>query len=140
MGTNKKNAFEHLVHLCANLDCFDICAVERGAEEDELRSSTNTPLADTIVTVERTENDPIVLKLKDDVMRSIAARLGFDIMAIDTDKLENFLVTEYQKACVKSDRDATIGTDYLRKLNVKLSLMFLANDEWFSLSLSLSVF
>ena len=121
VGTNKKNAFEHLVHLCANLDCFDICAVDKGAEEDELRNSTNTPLADTIVTVQKIENDPIVIKLKEDVMKSIAARLGYDIMSIDTDKLENFLVSEYNKACVNSDREATLGCDYLRKLNVNIT-------------------
>lgn len=121
VGTNKKTAFGHLVHLCANLDCFDICAVDKGAEEDELRRSTNTPLADTIVTVKKIENDPIVFKLKEDVMKSIAAQLGFDIMSIDTDKLENFLVVEYQKACVKSDREGTLGCDYLRKLNVKIT-------------------
>ena len=54
-------------------------------------------------------------------MKSIAARLGFDVMSIDTDKLENFLVLEYQKACVKSDREGTLGYDYLRKLNVNVT-------------------
>ncbi len=118
VGTNKKNAFNHLVHLCANLDCFDICAIQRGFEEDELRKSTNTPLADTIVTVSKEENDPIILKLKNDVMKAIASRLGFDISTMDNQKTDNFLVKEHQDACKVNDRDAIIGTDYLRKLNV----------------------
>jgi hypothetical protein len=118
VGTNKKNAFIHLVHLCANLDCFQICAIERGPEEDELRRSTNTPLADTIVTVSKEENDPIISKLKDDVMKAIASRLGFDISTMDNQKMENYLVIKHQEACSANDRDAIIGTDYLRKLNV----------------------
>ena len=118
VGTNKKNAFNHLVRLCANLDCFDICAIEQGPEEDELRRSTNTPLADTIVTVSKEENDPVMAKLKNDVMIVIASRLGFDISTMDIQKAENYLVTRHQEACAGNDRDAIIGTDYLRKLNV----------------------
>jgi hypothetical protein len=118
VGTNKKRAFDHLVHVCANLDCFDICAIERGAEEDELRSSTNTPLADTILAVPRVENDPIVMKLTDDVMKAIATQLALDISTMDCQKLESFTVIEHQKACVANDRDAIIGCDYLRKFNV----------------------
>jgi hypothetical protein len=118
VGTNKKSAFKHLVHLCANLDCFDICAIQRGVEEEELRNSTNTPLADTILTVSKEENDPIILTLKDDVMKAIATRLGHDISTMDNQKTDNFLVQEHQKACKIKDRDAIIGCDYLRKFNV----------------------
>ncbi|CAF2758274.1 unnamed protein product [Rotaria sp. Silwood2] len=115
VGTNKKDAFEHLVHLCANLDCFEVCAVERGAEEDEVRNSTNTPLSDTILTISKEEYDPIVLKLKNDVMKSIASRLAYDISIMDNQRLENFLIVEHQNACKRNDRDAIIGCDYLLK-------------------------
>ncbi|CAF1045185.1 unnamed protein product [Rotaria sordida] len=115
VGTNKKNAFDHLVHLCANLDCFEIYAVERGAEEDEVRNSTNTPLSDTILTIPKEEYDPIIMNLKDNVMKSIASRLAYDISTMDNQKLENFLVTEHQNACKRNDRDAIIGCDYLLK-------------------------
>ncbi|UJR31193.1 hypothetical protein I4U23_018699 [Adineta vaga] len=117
VGTNKKNAFDHLVHLCANLDCFDICAIKKGVEQEELQNSTNTPLADTIITVPKEENDPIVRLLQDDVMKSIAHRLALDISAMTNEKLENFLVIAYTNACKTNDRDGIIGCDYLRKLN-----------------------
>lgn len=118
MGTNKRNAFHHLVHLCANLDCLEICAIEGGNEEKELRNSTNTPLSDIILTVPKEEKDLIVIKLQEDIMKSIASRLGFDISTMDNQNLENFLVVEHQNACKKNDRDAIIGTDYLRKFYV----------------------
>jgi len=51
-------------------------------------------------------------------MKVIASRLGYDISTMDNQKMENFLVTEHQNACRANDRDAIIGTDYLRKLNV----------------------
>ncbi|CAF1411589.1 unnamed protein product [Rotaria sp. Silwood1] len=117
IGTNKKNAFDHLVHLCANLDCLEICAIKRGAEEDEVRSSTNTPSSDTILTIAKEEYDPIVMNLKDDVMKSIASHLGYDISIMDNQKLENFLVVEHQNACKRNDRDAIIGCDYLQKIH-----------------------
>jgi hypothetical protein len=51
-------------------------------------------------------------------MKAIASRLGLDISTMDNQKVENFLVLEHEKACKANDRDAIIGTDYLRKLNV----------------------
>ncbi|CAF0876492.1 unnamed protein product [Adineta steineri] len=117
VGTNKKNAFNHLVHLCANLDCFDICAIGRGLEEEELKNSTNTPMADHIVTVSKEEYDPIVITLKDNVMKTIANRLALDISAMDNQKLENELVQRHKDACKTNDHDAVVGTDYLRKFN-----------------------
>ena len=119
VGTNKKNAFDHLVHLCANLDCFDICAIQRGAEEEELRMSTNTPLADTIISIAKRENDSILTKLKSDVMTVIANRLGHDIVSMDSSKLENYLVLAHERACKINDRDDIIACDYLRKFNVR---------------------
>jgi hypothetical protein len=51
-------------------------------------------------------------------MTVIASRLGYDITVMDNQKLENYLVQKHQEACAATDRDAIIGTDYLRKLNV----------------------
>lgn len=51
-------------------------------------------------------------------MKSIASRLGYDLIKMDNQKIENFLVLEHQNVCKINDRDAIIGTDYLRKLNV----------------------
>jgi hypothetical protein len=138
VGTNKKNAFDHLVHLCANLDCFEICAIQRGAEEEELRSSTNTPLADTIVCTAKRDNDPIVSKLKNDVMASIANRLGHDIFSVDSLQLENYFVLAQQKACKSNDRDDIIACDYLRKLNVSRKRRVTSNNDDTSLLLSVS--
>ena len=118
IGTNKKNAFDHLVHLCANLDCFDVCAIRQGAEEDELRSFTSTPSGDTIVTVAKEEGDPVVMQLKDNIMNIIANRLGFDISAMDNQKLDDSLIKRYQNACKTNDWDMIIGCDYLIKFNV----------------------
>ncbi|CAF3376015.1 unnamed protein product [Rotaria socialis] len=117
VGTNKKNAFDHLVHVCANLDCLEICAIGKGVEEDELRNSTNTPLSDTILSVPKEISDPIVKALKDDVMKAIASRLGYDISMMDNQKLETFLAVEHDNACKKNDRDAIIGCDYLKKFH-----------------------
>lgn len=89
-----------------------------GAEEDELRQSTNTPLSDTIISIPKEQNDPFVTKLKDDVMKSIASRLAFDISVMDNQKLQNFLALEHQEACRKNDRDVIIGCDYLQKFLV----------------------
>jgi len=107
-----------LVHLCANLDCLTVGAIEPGPEEDELRRSTNTPLADTMVSVEKQENDPIVLKLKNDVMHSIASRLGINIIKMDNQKLANVVGDKHRKAVTDNDQDAIVGTDYLLTLNV----------------------
>lgn len=68
--------------------------------------------------VSKEDNDPIIVKLKGDVMTVIASRLGYDITVMDNQKLENYLVQKHQEACAATDRDAIIGTDYLRKLNV----------------------
>ena len=57
-------------------------------------------------------------KLKVEVMQRIGARLGLDLFAFDTEKLENYLVLKHQHACLQSDRDLILGTDYLRKFNV----------------------
>ncbi len=97
---------------------MDICAIEGSAEEDELRSSTSTPLADTIITVCKEGDDPIIMTLKGDVMKAISNRLALDISGMDNQTLENYLVTEHNKAFKTNDRDAIIGVDYLRKFNV----------------------
>jgi hypothetical protein len=97
---------------------LDICAIVGSAEEDELRSSTSTPLADTIITVRKEEDDPIIMILKDDVMKAISNRLALDISGMDKQKLENLFVLEHSNACKTNDRDAIIGVDYLRKFNV----------------------
>lgn len=98
---------------------MDICAIEPGDEEDELRRSTNTPLADTIVDIPKREDDSVVGFLKNDVMKAIASRLGYDLLMMDNQKAENFLVQEHQAASKNGDRDVIIGTDYLRLLNVR---------------------
>lgn len=119
VGTNKKNAFDHLVHLCANLDCLEICAIEQQKEAEEVRQTTNTPSADTIIRVARTKDDPVVTSMKSDVMQPIAGRLAIDISTLNEKELENFLVMTHQKASIQSDRDMIIGCDYLMKLNVR---------------------
>lgn len=118
---SKSGAFGHLVHLCANLDCLNIGAIEPGPEEDELRRTTNTPLADTIVTVDKEEYDPIVVQLKSDLMYSIASRLGYDINGKDNQQLDNFLGDQNRIASKNNDHDVIIGTDYLITLNVRIS-------------------
>ncbi len=97
---------------------MDICAIVGSAEEDELRSSTSTPLADTIITVCKEGDDPIIMTLKGDVMKAISNSLALDISGMDNQTLEHLLVNEHTNACKTNDRDAIIGTDYLRKLNV----------------------
>lgn len=106
------------MHLCANLDCCHICAIEPGDEEEEVRQSTNTPLTDTIITVPKEEDDTIVGMLKDDVMKAIAGRLGLDLSMMDYQRIEQFLVIKNQQASTAGDRDVVIGTDYLLLLNV----------------------
>ena len=138
VGTNKKDAYTHLVHLCANLDCLDVCAIEPGNEEEELRRSTNTPLGDTIVDIPKQEDDLIVRTLKDDVMKAIASRLGFDLTMMDNQKVDSFLVTEHLKSTKVGDRDAIIGTDYLRLLNVCSHFSNDANDFSSHLFLAIS--
>lgn len=51
-------------------------------------------------------------------MKIIGSHLGFDVTAMDNQKMDNFLVQEHTTACKANDHDAIIGTDYLRKLNV----------------------
>lgn len=118
MGTNKKNAFSHLVHLCANLDCFDVCAIQRGAEEEELRNLANSPLADTIIAVPKEGVDPIVQLAKEDTMKTIANRIGENISGMDYQKLDNLFVLKHMNACKTNDREAIIAYEYLRKVNV----------------------
>ena len=106
------------MHLCANLDCCEISAIEPGDEENELRQSTNTPLTDTIITVPKEEDDTVVGMLKDDVMKAIAGHLGYNLSMMDYQKIQQFLTTTNQQASKTSDRDVVIGTDYLQLLTV----------------------
>ena len=121
VGTNKKRAIDHLINLCANIDCLNIAAIHGDQEEDELRSQTNTPLADEIIKVKKSSDDQIISRMKNDVMIPIAVRLGIDVTSTDPGQLDNHLVLLHQKACKANDHDTAVGTDYLRKLNVSFN-------------------
>jgi hypothetical protein len=85
-----------------------LSAIQRGQEENELRHITNTPLGDTIIQISRQYDDPIMVKVHQDIMKPIGDYLGFDVVSIVSDKLENFLVEHRIEAYMKSDRDAII--------------------------------
>ncbi|CAF0782585.1 unnamed protein product [Didymodactylos carnosus] len=117
VGTNKGNGFEHLVQLCANLDSLYVCAIENDRELEELRKSTNTPLADTIIPVAIDLTDPYAACLKEEVMTRICNRLNYETSQFGTQMFENYLMTKYQNAVKRNDRMENTGCDYLLKFN-----------------------
>ncbi|CAF0722745.1 unnamed protein product [Brachionus calyciflorus] len=119
LGAGKGSPYDHLINMCANLDCKTVSNIIDHDDQVDLDTNIPSPLTDTIHFIDlNTEINSIKFNIQ-----FICSQLGLKVKSKQLPKLghsefEQFIFDTNKVAAIEMNRDLLTVVEYLNELNL----------------------
>ncbi|RNA16447.1 Interferon-induced helicase C domain-containing 1 [Brachionus plicatilis] len=115
-----KSPCDHLISLCANMDCQLISTLNKQEDIDDLNTNIPSPLNDIVVPVEPGQEIDEIRSNIESICSKLADLVRIDRFSIKLGRTEfdQFIYEREKSASVRNDQDLIVVIRYLNELNL----------------------